>query len=781
MKKLDRLDWPEIIAKLSSFATSDAAKEKLLKLSPLPNERAAEDSFSSIQKACQVLSRGSRPFMESLNLFSIWSQRLQKEATLKTLELRDVRHFCIEVLALKELLNQLDFDWSAQAASVLMDSARPLSAIDQLMSPDGEIRVDASEVLYKLHNEKTSQVRKVQNTLDRLTKDHELEDVLQDRYVTNREGRWVLPVKSGMRSFFEGIIHASSQSKQTVFMEPKEIIPINNRLREIEVEMEEEIERLLSSLSRYLQSLKDDFASSREQLLDWDLRLAQGQLSLQLESSPCRFSKDRITLTNLRHPLLVLDKSDVIPNSVKLNPEQRILLLSGPNAGGKTILLKSIGLAAQMARCGLPICADPGSELPFFKELFVALGDEQSVDQHLSTFAAHLKVLHESTQVKGSDHLLLIDEICGSTDPEEGTALARAFIEEYSKNKVFSVITSHLGPLKLGWGKESGLMNGSLEYDMQSGRPTYQFIMGVPGQSLALKTAKRVGISGEILERALSYLSRETLQFHSGLEEIEQMKVELRNLKDQTLSEAKEMKALKSRYTQLAEKFEKEKTQMLSQASKRAERKIESLIEQAKVTDLFKRHESLEKAKAQLPEIVKASQSKEAEAGPRIESADDFAKVFPPGSKVFAQSVGRDAVVQGFPNAKGEVPVLSNSMRLMISWDQLRPPHMANNPTMDILRKSTEFSVSPLESDRVVDLRGLNVEEAINRLELQLDTAALHHEDRIKVIHGHGTETLKKAIRSYLSRSVYVKKWLSGSSDSGGDGVTWAELQGSNV
>src|SRR6185437_12931056 len=221
--------------------------------------------------------------------------------------------------------------------------------------------------------------------------------VLQDRYVTNREGRWVLPVRSGKQHSFEGIIHASSASKQTVFMEPREIIPLNNRLRQIEVDIEEEIERLLRQLSEYLLTRIREFETAREVLLDADIRFAQAQLAAHMQASACVFDNEAINLSELKHPLLLFANVEVIPNSVRLNREGRILLLSGPNAGGKTVLLKSIGLAAQMARCGLLIAVAPGSRMPFFEAIHVAVGDAQSVDQHLSTFAAHLKVLNEAT------------------------------------------------------------------------------------------------------------------------------------------------------------------------------------------------------------------------------------------------------------------------------------------------------------------------------------------------------------------------------------------------
>ncbi len=775
MDELKALDWPVILEKLQSLATSEPARARLRELKPLKTPDEARQSFRAIEEAQNVLAYGERPFMESLDLFSTWFQRLKREAILTTLELRDVRRFCIEAVALSEVLRPLESNWVMSLKNRQMDATAPLSAIDQIMTPSGEIRTDASEALYNLYREKTNQTKSLQNVLDRLIKQHEMETVLQDRYVTNREGRWVIPVKSGMQGFFPGIIHASSASKQTVFMEPDEVVPLNNRLRQIEVQIEEEIERILTELSSYLRTQLFGFQASFDVMLEADLRFAQGKLADILEALPVEFDERRLELHEVRHPLLVLKNEKVIPNSVKLADDKRILLLSGPNAGGKTVLLKSVGLASQMARCGLLVCANEGSYLPFFTDMYVAVGDAQSVDAALSTFAAHLKVLDKATHAKGTDKLLLIDEICGSTDPEEGSALARSFIESYAHNGVFGVITSHLGPLKVGWNADSGVINGSLEYNSQSGQPTYHFFMGVPGQSLALQTARRVGVNPGVLERAVNYLSPETKAQHQHLREIEEMREELQSLRREAHQELKGARESKRKYMELVQLFKKERDQWMDRAVKKAEKKIDEMIDHAAVNDIFKRHEKLQQIKHELPEVVKATP--QTAKRPKMESAEDFEKIYPPGSIVFIPSVGQEGVVQGKANSKGEIPVLSHSMRLFVHWQQLKPPQSMQNPTQAIVRRSSGVTVTLQDTERVIDVRGKNTEDAIGMLETQLDAAALANEDRVKIVHGFGTEVLKRAVRSHLSRSVYVKKWKAGAPETGGDGVTWAELK----
>lgn len=773
MKNLENLDWNLILEKIESYSTSETSKIKLSQIIPLKNAELALQSFNEIEEAGLVIKTGVRPFMQSLDFFSQWNLRLKKKAVLKTLEIKDIRSFCLECVALSEAIKDFQSPWLVSIKAEMMNAEEPLSAIDQLMTPNGDIRPDASERLYRLIQEKDKLRREVELSLDRLVKDHQMENYLQDKYFTSREGRMVLPIRSGMQHFVPGVIHASSQTKQTVYIEPEKVIPMNNRLRQIEVEIEEEIEHLLEEISKYLVHLNPEFDKTRDILELMDFRLSQAQFSILVKAHGCEFSDNEFDLIDLKHPMLALGKKEVITNSVQLTEEKSILLLSGPNAGGKTVLLKSIGLAAQMARCGLPICAEMGSKIPFFKDVITSIGDSQSVDEELSTFAAHLKILEKASKLKGHDYLILIDEICGSTDPEEGASLARSFIEEYSRNEVFAVITSHLSPLKTGWKETDKLINGSLEYDKISGKPTYKFIPGVPGESLAIQMAKRVGIDSKIVQRAIDLLSPTTRARLDGLEEIENLKKEIGNLQTHLKKQTSEAQNLKQKYEKMISEFEKNKDNLLHKELNTARKKVDEAISTVKAQEALNKHRQLQEIKFNLPEIVKA-QTPDNES--KLETVEDFAKKYPPGSKVYIPSLSQDGLIQSAPNSKGEVLIMSNSMRLQLPWFELKPPGKPINPTSNLVRKSSQFTVALVDEDRTLDLRGKTVEEAIEELELVVDRAFQNQEDRIKIIHGHGTEALKKGIRSYLSRSVLVRKWKAGTPENGGDGITWLEL-----
>lgn len=772
---LKNLDWDEIVLKIQNYATSEVTKNNLSKIEPLSTITAAENSFYEIECASALLHAGVRPHMESLDLFEVWYSRLRKNAVLKTIELKDVRHFCLEVVALKQTLKDHQTAWAKDTHDLLFNAEEPLSAIDSLITPSCDIRMDASEKLYRLFKEKENTAKQIQSSLDRIIKDHDIEHMLQDKYITTREGRWVIPVKGGLKHYVPGVTHASSQSKQTVYIEPEVTIPLNNKLRQIELDIEEEIERLLIEISNYLYTLKNLFESAQNILLRTDIILSKAQLAVQLEAKPCRFVEEKIELNELFHPLLKISGKNPITNTILLDTKKSILLLSGPNAGGKTILLKSIGLASQMARCGLPICASETSTLPFFQNIATNIGDAQSVDEDLSTFAAHLKKLDQAVSLQGYNNLILIDEICGSTDPEEGSALARAFINQYATNKVFAVITSHLSPLKVGWNKEDVVQNGSLEYDTKTGKPSYNFLSGIPGDSLAILTAKRVGVSDSIINKANDLLSPAAKKRLADLDEIENLKKDISLLQENYKKELKDLEKQKKQFEEKVALFEQQKEKELERTIKNAAKSIDEAISQVKAKETLEKHRKLQEIKYNMPEIVKASPSQNNNSM-KLNSAEDFSQKFPPGTKIFVSSINQDGIIQSTPNSKGEVYVLSQSIRLQVHWSELKPALKFSNPTSQLVRKSGTSLVSLIDDDRTVDLRGKSVDQAISQLEIALDNASARNEDRLKVIHGHGTEALKKSIRGYLSRSIYVKKWKAGTQDSGGDGVTWVEL-----
>lgn len=761
MEQFKNLDWFDTLERIKNFASSSTGKDLIAKTAPFKTREEALKQAAEIYEAKSVVSLDFRPRLDTLDLFYSWYERLKRKAVLKTTEFQEVRRFCFDIFNLQKTLSQTSNDWTTASLTQLMDTSKIHSAIDQILTFEGEIRTDASETLYRLYNEKKTLERQIRSTLDKFVKTHEMENLLQDRYVTNREGRWVLPVRSGKQHQFDGIIHDSSQTKQTVFMEPKEVIVINNRLKVVESEIEAEIEKLLTQLTHFIAGSSDELLRSYNKMLECDQRLAQAQFALKTNSSLFDFS-DEFFLKEVRHPLLSFQNiKEVISNNVEFDDGKKVLILSGPNAGGKTVLLKAIGLTCHMARCGLLIPAARESKIPFFETIFVSIGDTQSVDEHMSTFAAHLNTLTQALSAKGKNNLILVDEICGSTDPEEGAAIAKSFIEHYAQNDVFAVITSHLGPLKQIWPKESPIICGSMEY---TDHPTYKLFMGIHGRSFALKTAKTVGVPDSVIQKAMSYLSTETRAREEKLDELDQYKDKVVELSRKLELETSMMEAEKKKYKEVLKKFEVEKQRHIQKAIERAENKIERIIEE------FRANPNVTKVKAQFPEIVKSTGANPS----TVTTLEDFTRQFPPGSTAFLTALGQDGIIQGSPNSKGEVTVLSKSMRLQIHWKDIRATNAPN--IQHPIQQQKKSRIKLPQDEVVIDIRGMSADQAIEELEKSFDKALQDQVDRVKIIHGHGTEALKKAIRKYLSRSVYIQKWQAGTEISNDDGITWADL-----
>lgn len=770
MNTLEHIDWNQVVEYLQNNANSHIARERLSEITALSGPAEAYESFAEINQAYELLKfEGNRPRLESLDEFEKVLKRLEKNAKLDPLELVKTRHFFQDIFSLSRQLSDLDSEWANQFSEKLVDPRPILSYVDQLITSDGDIKTDASETLYKCFHEKKDLKNGIHNLLDRLVKQHELDSILQDKFVTTRDGRWVLPVKSGMQGKFEGIIHDTSQSKQTVFMEPQEVVKNNNRIKELDLMIEKEIDRLLREISDYLYEQYRDIEDCFSDLIDLDALFAKACLKKACKGNAVEFIEEDLNLKGLSNPILEIktdDEEEVVKNDLCLDPGKKTLILSGPNAGGKTILLKSLGLAAHMARCGLNIAVEEGSKIPFFKNIFISVGDAQNITEGLSTFAGHMKDLNEAANLDSEDTLILVDEICGSTDPEEGAALAKAFIDRYTENNSYAFITSHLGALKQNWRQDKVLTHASMEFDDENGKPIYKLIMGISGSSYALKTAKRIGVDERIIESALDHLSPESKERQRKLNDIDAIREELIKTQKQLRFELQQANEQKEKHKRLIDKFKAEKDKKLEKSIKAAEKRIDEELLAAR----DKGGKSAFDIKAELPSIVKKKEEN------IVETAEEFGVKFPPGTQVFATNIQKNAIIQSKPNNKGEVEILANSMKLSVSWKFLKSKDK-NEPKFKTPRVSTPKRKESESTSSTLDLRGKMVEESLLAIDEFCDQALLSGIEKIKIIHGHGTQALKKAVRMHLAKATYSERWQSGGEYDGGDGVTWVFLK----
>lgn len=763
------LDWPIVLQSIATEASSLAGKKQCLHLSPKGSPEKALQAISHIFDASFV-DADTIPNFSAVDEIPPIVERLGHQGVLEVRELACLRQFFHLTLSLTEALQEQTTAWAKDVKTSVPSFKSQLSSIDHVVSPDGEINESASQKLQGLCQERRKLERDVTAILSKIVGRQDLEGSLQDKYVTNREGRKVIPVKSGNRHDVKGQIHDRSHTKQTVFMEPAEAVPLNNRLRQIGSEIDDEIQRILKEISDYLRGSCTEYESALDTAIQADSVFAKVRFNSKIKGSKPNFSSQGlIKLNQLKHPLLLLQGDKVVANDVKLSHDNRILLLSGPNAGGKTILLKSIGLAAQMARSGLPIAAGDNSQLPFFEKLDPIVGDLQSVDGNLSTYSSHIKRLNGTLAYSGSSTMILVDEICGATDPEEGAALARSFIEHYRDQDVFAVITSHLGPLKQNWPKNSGVEHGSLEFDRITNRATYQLVMGLPGHSLALFVAQQLGTPQNLIDKAKEFLSPLSRSKAEELKEIEDFKQQVIDLKQQSQKDREEAQKLKQTYQFLVQKFRDQRDKWIEKALEKAQSKIENLIEDARQERIKNR--TLQDLKADLPSIVKASK---VPTNSKPQTIDEFKTRMPPGTPAFSTRLGRDVVIQGQPDNKGQVSVLAGSMRLQVPWHSLG----FNKETEGAVSKksSTSQETAVSSETKQLDLRGYRIDDAVEKLEKWLDNCMSEGIDKVKLIHGFGTEKLKKSVRRHLSKSPYVEKWTGGE-HSEGDGITWVFIK----
>ncbi|MBE8221906.1 MAG: hypothetical protein HAW60_04165 [Bdellovibrionales bacterium] len=663
-ENLNTLNWSGISQYLSERCSSQLAKNLISKIAPLDSQESAEQSFKDIKDVQNILKNKLQIHAKSLDEFEDWFCLILKSHNIKSTTLHTIILFLYEIQHLKLILDSQSEPWAKKYTKKLFSPVNIIKKIQLIISEDGSIKTTASPQLLLLYKEKQNLSHNIQKRLDKMVKDYDMENIIQDKFVTTREGRLVLPIKSGMQHNFTGIIHDSSNTQKTVFMEPQDLVNNNNRLTELSKNIDKEIINILSIISSDLYQIRHELKQSHWVLLQSDLIFAKAKLATDLKASPVLFSK-QIKLFNLKHPLLIIKQVNAIGNDISLNDDKRILLLSGPNAGGKTTFLQSFALAAYMASCGLPICVSKNSEIIFFKNIHLILNDEQSLSQGLSSFSSHISSLNQACKLKGHQSLVIVDEICSSTNPEEAVAISKSFIEHYLSQNIFSLISSHLSQLKYSWKDSSPIFHGSLNFSKKTG-PDYKFNPGSPGESFAFDIAKQVGVSDSILKKALSFLSPEQKNYFKALKDLEENKHQMLKTKDNLEKEIKTWKKNNQILDKEKKDFTEYKKDKLQKVIEDAECDIQDFISEQKTRKNVFKYEELKKMKENLPIIIKENLQ------PKEKTLDYFKNHYTTGTKVFISGLNRYGIIQGKVNSKGEVSLLSQSMQITVHWTSLQ-------------------------------------------------------------------------------------------------------------
>jgi len=642
--------------------------------------------------------------------------------------------------------------------------------IEHAIGGAGEVLDRASAALATARSELRSAQAGLQRRLDGLLRS-DLARYLQDPIVTQRGGRYVVPVKSEYRGAVKGIVHDSSASGATVFIEPLEVLEANNRVREAEIAEQQEVQRILDGLSRTAERASEDLHATLEALSALDVIFAKAQLAEAQDCErPTLNDQGRLDLIAARHPLLIERDTPVVPIDVRLGSDFRVLVITGPNTGGKTVTLKTIGLLTLMGAAGLQVPAERGSALPVVPRIFADIGDEQSIAQSLSTFSSHLRNVVATLADAEAGDLALLDEVGAGTDPDEGAALAMAVLETLLDRGVLVAASTHYPELKAFALNTPGVTNASVEFDAETLRPTYRVHVGLPGASNAFAIAARLGLGQDVLGRAEGHLSDLHRSLDRTLREAERRRTELAS----SLEEARVAAADATKVLSGAERDAEIVREKAREALRRARTEADELILQAR--------RALRQAESARDEAAKRNLVDDARnALQEAEAARDAAEPAPRPSILHDIEVGAPVLVDGVTEPgtllgiddKGIAEVASGPLRLRVPRTSLRPAPRQAEPirsTRTVVHGAAQNI--PLQ----LDLRGARAEEALAELDRYLNNAAVAGYDRVRVVHGKGTGALRNAVREALASHPLVREHAPAAANEGGDGATIVTL-----
>ena len=791
-KALKTLEYNKIIDKLTEFAGSALAKEMCRNLQPSTDlyeiqalQKETSDALSRIYQKGAVSFRGVRDIRGSI-------KRLEIGAIIGINELLSIcslLEVCSKVKAYSRNDRDPDFEDSLEAMFQALQPLTPVSSeIRRCIASEEELNDDASPALFKIRRSMRQINDKVHAQLQTMV-NGSARAYLQDAVVTMRNGRYCIPVKAEHRGQIPGMIHDQSSTGSTLFVKPMAVIKLNNDLRELELKEEKEIEMILATLSarcgEETEALRDDL----DLLTKLDFIFARAQLSRSMNGTQPDFNEEgRILIKKGRHPLL--DKKKVVPIDIQLGKDFELLIITGPNTGGKTVSLKTVGLFTLMGQAGLHIPAFDHSELSVFHEVFADIGDEQSIEQSLSTFSAHMTNTVSILKEADDRSLVLFDELGAGTDPTEGAALAIAILSNLHRRGSRVMATTHYSELKVFALSTPGVENGCCEFDVETLRPTYRLLIGVPGKSNAFAISQKLGLSQDIIEEAKTHLTKQDEDFEDLLADLEQKRVTIEQERDQINSYKEEIRELKQRLESKQEKLDLSRDKILREANEQARNILQEAKDYADTTIRnFQKYgkaaavsaKDMEKERGKLREKMSTVDKKLSakNAAPKKSHKQLTAKDLHIGDSIKVLSLNLKGTVSTLPDAKGNLFV---QMGILHSQVNIRDLEKLDDTviTGGNFSKTGSGKIKMSKSASVsteINLLGKTVDEAIMELDKYLDDAYIAHLPSVRIVHGKGTGALRKGVHNYLRRQKHVKSYRLGEFGEGDAGVTIVEFK----
>ena len=786
-KSLKTLELPAVLDMLSEECSGEAARETARTLSPSGDRYEVARRLSETSAAKDMMTIKGSPSFTGVSDVRGSVRRADMGGTLNTIELLSIASLLRSAAAALSYASGDRTDKSA--IDYLFNGLRANKYLENKIStsingPD-DIADAASSELADIRRHMRIAGDKVRQALSKIISSTSYAKYLQEPIITVKNDRYVVPVKAEFKSSVPGLVHDISSSGATLFVEPMSAVKANNEIRELLAKEKKEIERILAELSAEAASFAEDIITDFNILTELDLIFAKAKLSFALNGMEPEISEEKeLVLRHARHPLI--DKSSVVPTDVRLGGEFDTLVITGPNTGGKTVTLKTLGLFSAMAQCGLHIPAADGSRLPVFSKILADIGDEQSIEQSLSTFSSHMTNIVKILEECGDDTLLLFDELGAGTDPVEGAALAISIIEYARRCGSVVAATTHYAELKTYATTQEGVQNASCEFDVDTLRPTYRLLIGIPGKSNAFAISSRLGIPDEIIRDAKSRVSTESAALEEVLEHLERTRVSMEKERDEAerlLNAAKEDARIAN---QRRAEIEKEK----EKAAETAKREAAAILDDARRTadTVFATLSDMRKKAAKDTDWQQFNEQKSQlmhdlnEAEKKARGTDEPEEVPPssrpvrPGDRVRLLSIGTAADVID-KNADGVLTLQAGIMKITAREDEVRLIEGENAPQMKKLLKSTQTKLNAISAKPELDLRGMMTDEAVPVLERFIDSARMGKLNTVTIIHGKGTGALREAVRQCLRRHSGVKSFRLGRYGEGESGVTIVELK----
>lgn len=650
--------------------------------------------------------------------------------------------------------------------------------INSKIISEEEIADDASRELLRIRRGIVAKKDSIKNKLNGILSSHA--DFLQDAIVTLRDGRYVVPVKIENKSRVKGLVHDISGSGQTAYIEPMAVVEANNDLKELYIKENLEIEKILKELSELVGETSEEIRSNQEKLIELDFIFAKARLGLNYRANMPKLNREgRINLIKAYHPFL--DRKTAVPIDINLGIDFTSLIVTGPNTGGKTVSIKTVGLLTLMTQFGLLIPADEASEIGVFEKVFADIGDEQSIEQSLSTFSSHMVNIVYILKNVTPNSLVLFDELGAGTDPTEGAALARSIMDFMLERKIRCISTSHYNQLKIYALTTDGVANASMEFDVDSLSPTYRLLIGVPGKSNAFEISRRLGLPNEIIGEAKKLLSSENIEFEDVLQSIDEDRTKIREYREELEREKADLEKENKRLQSKIKKLEDQKEKILEKSREEAKRLLLNTKENVDII-LSEINEARDKISSENSKKIQEAQDllRESIKNARDKSELEITKAANPireikvGDKV-RTSLGNLATVLELPDKKGNVLVQSGIMKMNMPKDSLTRIDVQEDTTKNNTRSILKNKATNVKSE--IDIRGKNFEDAKDIVDKYLDDAYLSGLKSVRIIHGKGTGVLRQKLREHFRNVKIIKSYKDAEYNEGGDGVTVVTLK----